>query len=313
MFFLNKDTELTPALISKMMNQFIVAVRPTLRNYKNYFDGKQAILNKSYNDASKPCNKVITNYCSDIVSSYNGYIASPGYISYSSETSIDEIMECLKYNDYQDEDSDFLNDALVYGVAAELMYIDSDGKVRFRLINPLNCFGVYDDSLSQDLLYFVRWYKANEWDESNTYFLDAYSNITVRHYKMSGENGGLVFLSEEPHYFNQCPANIFYLDKDERNIFDCILSLQDAYNEILSGEIDDYDAFCDAYLSITGCDAETDDIISMKENRVLVLPEGAAAEWLTKNANDAQVENILKRMPFLSFSLRESTSISPEV
>ena len=118
MFFLNKDTELTPALISKMMNQFIVAVRPTLRNYKNYFDGKQAILNKSYNDASKPCNKVITNYCSDIVSSYNGYIASPGYISYSSETPIDEIMECLKYNDYQDEDSDFLNDALVYGVAA---------------------------------------------------------------------------------------------------------------------------------------------------------------------------------------------------
>lgn len=45
MFFLNKDTELTPALISKMMNQFIVAVRPTLRNYKNYFDGKHAILN----------------------------------------------------------------------------------------------------------------------------------------------------------------------------------------------------------------------------------------------------------------------------
>ena len=119
-----------------------------MRNYKNYFDGKQAILNKSYNDASKPCNKVITNYCSDIVSSYNGYIASPGYISYSSETPIEEIMECLKYNDYQDEDSDFLNDALVYGVAAELMYIDSDGKVRFRLINPLNCFGVYDDSLS---------------------------------------------------------------------------------------------------------------------------------------------------------------------
>ena len=34
----------------------------------------------------------------------------------------------------------------------------------------------------------------------------------------------------------------------------------------------------------------------MKENRVLVLPEGAAAAWLTKNANDTQVENILKRI-----------------
>ena len=34
----------------------------------------------------------------------------------------------------------------------------------------------------------------------------------------------------------------------------------------------------------------------MKENRVLILPEGATANWLTKNANDTQVENILKRI-----------------
>ena len=34
----------------------------------------------------------------------------------------------------------------------------------------------------------------------------------------------------------------------------------------------------------------------MKENRVLILPEGATANWLTKNSSDAQVENILKRM-----------------
>jgi SPP1 family phage portal protein len=34
----------------------------------------------------------------------------------------------------------------------------------------------------------------------------------------------------------------------------------------------------------------------MKENRVLVLPEGATAAWLTKNASDTQVENIIKRL-----------------
>jgi SPP1 family phage portal protein len=32
----------------------------------------------------------------------------------------------------------------------------------------------------------------------------------------------------------------------------------------------------------------------MKKNRVLVLPDGATANWLTKNANDTQVENIRK-------------------
>jgi SPP1 family phage portal protein len=74
------------------------------------------------------------------------------------------------------------------------------------------------------------------------------------------------------------------------------MSLQDAANELLSAEIDDYNAFCDAYLVLTGCDLGTDDVASMKQNRVLCVPEGASANWLTKSANDTQVENILKRI-----------------
>ena len=92
MFSINPTTELTPDLLFKMMERFSVEVRPRLLNWKNYFEGQQAICNKSYNDASKPCNKVITNYCADIVSSYNGYIASPGYISYTSNNDISEII-----------------------------------------------------------------------------------------------------------------------------------------------------------------------------------------------------------------------------
>lgn len=312
MFYLSREVELTDKLLQKIMNSFLMNTRPIRRKYKDYYDGKQKILQKTYSDASKPCNKVITNYCADIVSSYSGYIASPGYISYTGPNDISEVMDCLRYNDYQDEDSDFLTMALIYGTAAELMYTDTEGKVRFRLINPLQCFGIYDDSLSSDLLYFVRWYRVNEWDESDTYRLDLYSDATIRHYQMNGENGFLTFLGEEPHYFNQCPANIFSLDEDERSIFDCVLSLQDAYNEILSGEIDDYDAFCDAYLAITGCDADSEDIATMKENRVIVLPEGASAEWLTKNATDTQVENILKRIHDSIYRIAKCPDFSSE-
>lgn len=312
MFYLSREVELTDKLLQKIMNSFLMNTRPIRRKYKDYYDGKQKILQKTYSDASKPCNKVITNYCADIVSSYSGYIASPGYISYTGPNDISEVMDCLRYNDYQDEDSDFLTMALIYGTAAELMYTDTEGKVRFRLINPLQCFGIYDDSLSSDLLYFVRWYRVNEWDESDTYRLDVYSDATIRHYQMNGENGFLTFLGEEPHYFNQCPANIFSLDGDERSIFDCVLSLQDAYNEILSGEIDDYDAFCDAYLAITGCDADSEDIATMKENRVIVLPEGASAQWLTKNATDTQVENILKRIHDSIYRIAKCPDFSSE-
>ena len=278
-----------------MLYRFRMNVEPKLSKYKNYYDGIQAILNKSYSDPTKPCNKTVINYCKNIVDSYTGYLATPGYISYRSDDDIEEVMNILRYNDYQAEDADFLLNALVYGVAAELMYIDAAGQTRFRLINPTQCFGVYDDSLTGDLLYFIRMYKVSDWDDSDRYNVDVYSDYDVKHYTMTGMNGALSFIAEEPHYFSQCPANIFIMP-DERSIFDCIMTLQDAANEILSGEIDDYSAFCDAYLALIGCDADDEDIMRMKQNRVLILPDGTNATWLTKNANDAQVENILKRI-----------------
>lgn len=295
MFCVSKDEELSILLLQKMINKFRVEVEPKLKKYKNYYDGKQAILNKNYTDASKPCSRVVTNYCQDIADAYCGYLASPNYISYNSSNDITSIMEVLNYNDYQSEDSDFLLDALKYGIAYELMYLDNEAQVRFRLINPLTAFAIFDDTLTGDLLYFVRMYKANDWNESDTYNVDVYSDYSIKHYTMAGYNGNLTFVAEEAHHFSQCPANVFSLP-DEKAIFDCILSLQDAANEILSDEIDDYSAFCDAYLSLTGADIDAEGVAMMKENRVLVLPEGAAAAWLTKNANDTQVENILKRI-----------------
>lgn len=311
MFYVNKNTNLDSLLLQKMISKFRVEVEPKLQRYKNYYDGKQAILNKAYADASKPCSRTVINYCKNIVDSYDGYLATPGYISYRSEQDIDDIMNILRYNDYAAEDADFLLDALIYGVAAELMYIDETGHTRFRLINPTTCFGVCDDSLTGDLLYFVRMYKVNDWDESDTYNVDVYSDYDVKHYTMNGANGYLSFVSEEPHYFSQCPANIFTLP-DEKSIFDCIMSLQDAANELVSSEIDDYSAFCDAYLTLIGVDADVEDISSMKENRVLVLPDGAAAQWLTKNANDTQVENILKRIHESIYRIAQCPDFSSE-
>lgn len=311
MFYLNREIELSPELLQKMFNKFHLTVEPRLNKYKKYYDGLQSILQKAYADPSKPCNKTVINYCKNIVDSYCGYLATPGYISYKSNDDIEDVMEILKYNDYQAEDADFLLDALVYGQAAELMFIDASGHTRFRLINPAQCFGVYDDSLTGDLTHFVRWYEASEWDETDTYFVDVYSDSDVKHYKMTGRNGSLQLLGEEPHYFSQCPANIFTLP-DEKSIFDCVIGLQDAANQLLSAEIDDYSAFCDAYLVLTNVDAETDDIASMKENRVLILPDGANAQWLTKNANDAQVENILKRIHESIYRVAQCPDFSSE-
>lgn len=311
MFYLNKDRELTTDLLNKMISRFRVTVEPKLDKYKNYYDGIQAILNKSYADSSKPCNRTVTNFAKNITDSYCGYIATPSHISYSSAEDITEVMDILRYNDYQAQDAALLLDALVYGVAHELMYIDAKGQTRFRLINPTTCFGIYDDSLTGDLMYFVRMYKQSDWDNTDIYSVDVYSDYDIKHYTMSGANGALTYTGAENHYFSQCPANIFVMP-DEKSIFDCVLGLQDAYNELVSAEIDDYSAFCDAYLLLSGVDAEPEDIAAMKQNRVLLLPEGATAAWLTKNANDAQVENILKRIHESIYRVAQCPDFSSE-
>ena len=296
MFYLSRERELTPELLYKMINHFNLIVRPKLEKYKNYYDGIQEILKKKYSDESKPCNKTVINYCKNITDSYNGYLATPGHISYSSDSDITDIMDILRYNDFESQDSQLIHTALVHGVSHELMFIDSDAKTRFKLIDPLTCFGIYDNSLTADLLYFVRFYKMNDWDDKDQdYALDVYNDKSVKHYIMKGFESFPVFQSEEPHYFGQCPANILVMPNEE-SIFDCIMSEQDSINELLSAEIDDYAAFCDAYLVIEDAELDDETVKTMKENRVLQLPVGAKAYWLTKAANDAQVENILRRL-----------------
>ena len=295
-----------------MINRFNIEVKPKLIKNKNYYDGKQSILNKMYSDPSKPCNKTVINYCRNITDSYTGYLATPGHISYMSDEDIEEVMDILRYNDYQAEDSDLLLNALIYGTAAELMYLDAKSQVRFRLIDSTQCFGVYDDSLTGDLMYFVRMYKENDWDNSDTYIVKVYTDSEIRTYKMIGPNGTPTLAgAPEPHYFSQCPANIFNMP-DERSIFDCVLGLQDAANELLSCEIDDYSAFVDAYMVLMGVDADSEDIAAMKKNRVMLLPEGATANYLTKNANDTQIENILKRIHESIYRIAQCPDFSSE-
>lgn len=294
MFYINKNTILTKELLEKMIQRFNLEDRQKRIKYKEYYNGKQWDDMPKYADTAKPWNKTVINYCFTIANSYAGYIAAPDHITYSSDDDITEVVEVLNYNDYQAQDAAFLLDALVYGTAAELMYFDKAGQTRFRLINPCNCFGIYDDSLTGDLLYFVRMYKETEWEENENYFVDVYTDKHIIHYKMNGLSGYITPLNKvEPHYFSQCPANIFSLP-DEKSIFDCIMDKQDSINTLISAEIEDYEAFTDAYMVFEGTGIDLEEVAEMKQKRVLMLQEGTKVTYLTKNANDTQVENIRK-------------------
>ncbi len=292
MIYLSRDTELTADLLQKIINKFVMNTQPKLQKSKNYYDGKHIILNKSYKDASKECNHIVTNYCKIITDTYSGYICGKP-VSYTSNDDIEDVQEAINYNDSASEDMQWVTNALVYGVGYELQWLDKYSQVRYSQVNPLSCFAIYDNTLDCELLYFVRWYEADTIDDSDLHYVEVYDANVKRIYRANGVLGSLEFVEEIPHHFGDVPVSVFYLNENEESIFSSIISLNDAYNELQSSEIDDFNAWVDAYLTLTGADMDSEDVANMKENRVLVLPTGASAQWLTKNASDTQIVNML--------------------
>jgi SPP1 family phage portal protein len=295
MFYLNKGAELTTELLQKIMSKYSTNTLPKLKRYWNYYNGKHDIVNKQYTDETKQCNRIVTNFAKIIADTYTGYICGKP-VSYASNDTIDDVQEVINYNDDNAANIAWIRNALIFGIGYELQWIDKFGQVRYTPIDPRNCFAIYDNTLNADLQYFVRWYDADNLDETETYMVEVYSAYDVKYYRTTGLGGSLEFMGGEPHYFKDVPASVFPLNDEMESIFASVMSLNDAYNELQSAEIDDFQAWVDCYLRFTGVDAEPEDLAEMKKNRVLIMPENATADWLTKNTNDTQIVNMLENI-----------------
>ena len=252
-------------------------------------------MKKQATDLGKPCNKVVVNYCYNIVQNYRGYLTGID-IAYSSDKDIDQVFEVLNYNDVKQEDSNYLQDALVYGCAYEIAYIDEWGKHRFKTLDPKNVIPIYDDTLDQDLVYCIRFW-SNKIADKDFYIVEVYSKSEIKTYKSDMGFQTFELVKEEPHYFGMVPITVFELNNDRVSIFDQVMTLQDAYNKLLSAEVDDFESFADAYLVLKGMmGTDPADLADMKRNMALLLDNYAQASYLTKNISDTQIQNMLNNI-----------------
>ena len=252
-------------------------------------------MKKQATDLGKPCNKVVVNYCYNIVQNYRGYLTGID-IAYSSDKDIDQVFEVLNYNDVKQEDSNYLQDALIYGCAYEIAYIDEWGKHRFKTLDPKNVIPIYDDTLDQDLVYCIRFW-SNKIADKDFYIVEVYSQSEIKTYKSDMGFQTFELIKEEPHYFGMVPITVFELNNDRASIFDQVMTLQDAYNKLLSAEVDDFESFADAYLVLKGMmGTDPEDLADMKRNRALLLDNDAEASYLTKNISDTQIQNMLNNI-----------------
>lgn len=295
---LNRETPLTPEAIKKIINKHQEQQQARLNKLDKYYHTKNEILLKTREDESLPNNKIAHPYASYITDTLTGYFMGEG-VSYSSldTAAVDELKMVLEYNDEQDENTELAKDMSIFGSSVELLYIDEDGMIRLKRIDPREIIVVYDDTLNEDILYGIRYYPCEDIvTDEKYYMIEVYTDSEIIVYKSNELISNLVEQYRMPHYFSMCPVVVYNNNEEHIGDFEPVISLIDAYDKMESDSLDDFDYFVDAYLVLTGLNADSDDIKAMKENRVILLDADSDAKWLTKDAADSAIENAKNRL-----------------
>ena len=259
---------------------------------EDYYNGKQLITERVVSTKSTPDNKVVVNYCKVIADFYATSLTGKP-VDYDSvkATNIDKFREVLDLNNAESEDSKLSQDMNIFGVAYEQYYIDSDGQLRFTRVSPKNVIVIRDRTVSENPVCVLKVWKFC--DDDDFYNVERYQAGKMTPYKYYVGNQKLEPGKSESYMFDRLPFVEITANEYAQSTFEPIISLQDAYNKLMSLQVDDYEGFVDSFLAIYNAGGTTDDdIAAMKENRVILLDGESKAEWLVKNGNPSVIEEI---------------------
>jgi len=259
-----------------------------LQRLQDYYEGRQDISLRVQSDRDKPNNKITVNYCKDIADFLTSYLVGVP-VKYEAPQII---LDNLNYNDNDDVTQEIVLNMNIHGFGAELFYTDAEGIARFTSIDPREAIFVTNDTLEELIVAFIRVYPKI--DEGEGYNVTVYTDEQIAEYALSMSVGELKATGEAmPHFFGDVPAILYANNKEYIGAFEGVMTLQDALNQLMSDTLNDWEAFVDAYLVLTGLQAtQADDIAKMKKDRILLMDGEAKAEWLIKNVNNDHVKEL---------------------
>ena len=287
---------LTVEDISHLLMEAEVFDRKYEKN-EDYFYGKMEILNRSFSDTTKPNNKVMCNIPKYIVQVRSGFFSSsPLTLESQNEEYMKDVQRVLDYNDFKRVFNDLDVYCSIYGHAFLVMYLNDEGRIAFTPQKPTDWIMVHDNTLEQKPRFAVRYYAW--WDDVQNlqmYDIELWTDQEIVQYE--GSPFQLTEVGRRPHYFGQLPV-IEFLENDSRHgSYEDVISLIDIYNKMLSDTANTIDYFSDCYMVLSGMEQTTaEDIARMKNDRILLVPEGCDATFLTKEINENYNEHMLKRL-----------------
>ena len=264
---------------------------------EDYFYGKHKILQRTFDDKSKPNNQVMCNIPKYIVQVRTGFFSSsPLTLESENPEYLKDIRKVLEYNDFKQIFNQLDTYCSIYGHSFLVMYMNEEGRISFTAQNPTDWIYVRDNSLEQKPKFAIRYYAW--WDDVENlqmYDIELYTDKEIINYE--GNPVNLKEVSRRPHYFNGLPVIEFMENESRQGAYENVISLIDTYELMLSDTANTINYFSDCYLVLTGMqETQAEDIARMKNDRVLLVPEGCEASFLTKNVSENYNENMLKRL-----------------
>lgn len=310
-FRLPKDTEITLDLLGEYLEKH----RQKISDYeklKNAYESKHDILYQAAKPKYKPDNRIVINFAKYIVDTMNGFFIGNPIKIVASDTAVSDYVEYLdRYNDQDDNNAELSKICSIYGHGYEMYYTDEEAELCITYLNPIEAFMIYDDSIIERPLAFVRRYT----DKDNIEWGSVSDRYGIRHFKITG---GVRWIDEywERHNFNDVPATEYIENAERQCLFMPVLTAINAYNKAISEKANDVDYFADAYMKILGTKIDNDDIKSIRDNRIINFDgeasEKLVVEFMGKPESDTAQENLLNRLERLIFHISMVANISDE-
>ena len=293
---IDKETQLTKEVIKWIIEKHSEE-KARIAELRDYYNNKNAIMNRQYKDANKPQNKLSHPFASYITNMATGYfLGNP--ISYNSENQdlLERILDIFKYNDEADNNTTLAKYSSIAGYAVELLYIDENSNARFKALPGDEVVIVYDNTLEENILYAIRYFEEDIPGEDKTKTtINVYTSNAIQTYKL--EDNEITFIDETAHYFNDVPVSVYVNNDELYGAFERVKGLLDAYDKAQSDTANDFEYFTNALLVISGVLVEDEEGLNFKDNRVINFAgTDGKAEYLLKNINDSALENYKNRL-----------------
>lgn len=316
-FYIDVDDDfLNPLVLGRIIRKFQTSALPRLEHYHNYYMGNQEIMRRANPDPATPNNRIVNNFCGSIVDTFQGYLTGIPLTYTSKEGDISTLLDILKDNDVVNSDSEFMRDGLVSGISYQLCYINENNEKKFKSLDCRSVIPLYSNDLDEKLVACIYFYPLFNWkDEASPirYAVNVYTDTEIYHFESdSSFNNMVISAPNELHYFGEVPFAIFNLNKENVSIFDKVITLQDAYNKVLSDNVNDFESFVESYLVLKNVIADEDDLAQMKHNRTMLLDGDSDASYLTKGQNDTQVQLLLDNLKSAIHTVSNAPDFSSE-